>query len=485
MTKADEPNDRGFLIEIEQQLLGAILRGGDHAAALGIIKPHNFVEQVHGEIFALIISARATYGTTQLSVVDKMVPKDLEAAFKVNADGLSVAGYMRVCVDTAVYGAAGSYRGAKAVLEQWGRVILGQQAAIVAAAARDPDALAKDLVRQAGSVFDDILTDLRSSGRGRTLWTASEASLNALSRAMDAKKNGRLLGIPTGLGDIDRATTGLHKKDLIVIAARPSIGKTVVGGALARNAAKRGFGAGFISLEMDNEKLSTRLLSDIAYDLGHRIPYRNIMAGEFSDEEARVLEEAQQKFDEMPLLIEDQSGLTVTDIRVKIEKMLEDAHRAGWQLQELVIDHLHLIKASDRYKGARTGEITEITGSLKQIARDYDLALVLLSQLSRAVEQRDDKRPMLSDLRDSGSIEQDADLVAFLFRQEYYLERSRPDPGDIDAQATWQKQMSEARNTMEFAIAKQRNGPVKTINLWTDVALSAVRSAALGYGANG
>lgn len=163
-------------------------------------------------------------------------------------------------------------------------------------------------------------------------------------------------------------------------------------------------------------------------------------------------------------------------IRVKLEVMLEASEKAGHNLDCLMIDHLGLIRASNRYSGNRTNEIAEMTGALKSMAREYNISVVLLSQLNRAVESQADKRPQLSALRDSGAIEQDADTIIFLYREAYYLEREKHD--DFEKEIARQDKLAEVKNKLEFHIAKQRNGPVTQVDLFIDVACSAVRNAA-------
>src|SRR5690606_4339854 len=174
------------------------------------------------------------------------------------------------------------------------------------------------------------------------------------------------------------------------------------------------------------------------------------------------------------LLIEEQSGLSITDIRIKLETMMQKMEQAGNPLEMLMIDHLGLIRASNRYSGNRTNEIAEMTAGLKSMAREYGIAVVLLSQLNRGLESQADKRPQLSSLRDSGAIEQDADTIIFLYREAYYLLREKTD--DPSKQADIAAKLLDCENKLEFAIAKQRNGPVTSIDLFVDVACSAVRN---------
>lgn len=287
------------------------------------------------------------------------------------------------------------------------------------------------------------------------------------------------MGITTGLIDLDQATGGFQRRDLNIVAARPAMGKTTLAVALARAAAQAGHGVGMFTLEMDNAKIGARFASDIAHTDGHRIPYQDIIRGSFDSEQEARIAEARAAYGNLGICLEDQSGLNMAAIRIKTEAMLEDAECMGRPLHLLLIDHLGKVKPSTRYSGNRNNEIGEITDGLKELAREYELAVVLLSQLSRGVESRDDRRPGLMDLRDSGNIEQDADTVMFLYREAYYLEQRRPE--NMDQRIEWEADLSACRNKAELIIGKQHNGPTCTIDLFMDVACSAVRNAARSF----
>lgn len=251
---------------------------------------------------------------------------------------------------------------------------------------------------------------------------------------------------------------------------------TTLGLSTAIKAAKSGAGVGFVSLEMDADKLAARAISDIAYDWGVKVPYSDIIKGNVSDADLDSLTSGSIDLDRLPIWIEEQSGLSMTDIRVKAEAMMEDMQRQGASLDLLLIDHLGLIRPGGRYSGNRVQEISEMTAGCKALAREYGIAVVLLSQLNRAVESRDNKVPKLSDLRDSGSIEQDADTIIFLYREAYYLQREKG--GGHEKERERAERLADCEYKLEFHIAKQRNGPLRSIDLFVDVACSAVRNSA-------
>lgn len=471
-------NDQSFVAEIEQNLLGAILGGGDHRPTLARLTPEHFIEPAHAEIFRLACAAQEQYGTTHMPTVIKLASREFEQGF-ADRSGTPLAPYLAGLVSSTPFGVKNIKGGVKAVISQWARLGIKAEAEAVAMAAADPSSNPAELARAVVARVDELASHLRAGSRTNTRQTFLEASQAALTASMEARRHTGLTGVTSGLIDLDRATGGLQRRDLILIGARPSMGKTTLGTSIARHAAEAGTGVGFFSLEMDNAKLAARMVADIAHTSHKRVPYQDIIAGRMSDEQEEAIAQAIEKRASLPILLDDASGLTIAEIRAKTETMLEDAEDLGAPLGMLIIDHLGKVKPSARYAGNRNNEIGEITDGLKSLAREYDLAVLLLSQLSRQVEAREDKRPVLSDLRDSGNIEQDADAVMFLHRQAYYLERA--EPGDFDKRIEWQAELDACRNRGELAIAKQRNGPCITVDLHIDVACSAVRNAARSY----
>lgn len=467
----------GFVVEIEQNLLGAILSGGDHRPTLARLTSEHFLEPAHAEIFRLAVAAQDQYGTTTMPTVMKMASVEFVQGF-ADRTGTPLGAYLAGMVTSTPFDVRNIKGGAKAVVSQWARLNLKSEAEALAAAASDPSTNPADLARATVARIDELASHLRhSGGKANSRLTFAEAAQAALTASIEAKGRKGLTGVTSGLIDLDRATGGLQRRDLILLGARPSMGKTTLGTSIARYAAENGIGVGVFSLEMDNAKLAARMVSDIAHVERTRVPYQDLIAGHLSDEQEEAAAAALAKYHSLPILLDDASGLTIAEIRAKTETMLEDAQDRGCPLGLLVIDHLGKVKPSARYSGNRNNEVGEITDGLKSLAREFDLAVVLLSQLSREVEKREDKRPTLADLRDSGNIEQDADAVLFLHRQAYYLERA--EPSDPDERIEWAAKLAACRNRGELAIAKQRNGPCLTIDLHIDIACSAVRNAAV------
>lgn len=465
-----------FVVEVEQEVLGTLLSGGDFRRVVGILEDRHFVEDFHRRLFMVIKVAHERYNSTSVPVVIKLIPEDLSLAFRTAFDG-GVNGYLGRLASSTVFGPPSLEASARKVVEQWARLTIKDEAGRLAAAANDPGASPMEIVSSAGKTFDDIMTDVRKGPRRKTRLSLYQASENAFQAAQEARQRGSsLTGATWGLTDVNRLTGGIQRRDLTLVAARPSMGKSTVGLSCGIRAAQSGVGVGFVSLEMDADKLAARAVSDIAFDWRVRVPYVDLIRGTVSDEEVEAVRSAARDLDKLPLWIEDQSGLSMTDIRVKAETMMETAEKAGCPLGVLIVDHLGLIRAASRYAGNRANEIAEMTGAFKSLAREYDIAVVLLSQLNRAVESRDNKRPQLSDLRDSGAIEQDADTIIFLYREAYYLEREKGGGQDKEAERT--ERLIECQNKLEFIIAKQRNGPLATVDLFADMACSAVRNGA-------
>ncbi|MEZ5691126.1 MAG: replicative DNA helicase [Rickettsiales bacterium] len=296
----------------------------------------------------------------------------------------------------------------------------------------------------------------------------------------------RLVGIPTKLTDLDKMLGGLKRSDLLILAGRPSMGKTALAVNMAYNAglflkeeadkegvsSKKAGSVGFFSLEMSAEQLSTRMLSSAS-----KLNSYNILNGKITAEEFSHLVHVSNEMAQMPFFIDDTPALSISSLRTRARR-LQRMHN----LKVLVVDYLQLIRGSSASsQNNRVQEISEITQGLKAIAKELDIPVIALSQLSRAVEQRENKRPLLSDLRESGSIEQDADVVMFIYREEYYLSREQPKEGTPE-HAKWMEDMDKALNVAEVIVAKHRNGAIGDVKLRFDANLTQFSNlASEGY----
>ena len=274
------------------------------------------------------------------------------------------------------------------------------------------------------------------------------------------KKSDEVVGLKTGLSDFDKKIGGLHKSDLIIIAGRPSMGKTAFATNIASNICNKKINNKqtnvlFFSLEMSSEQLATRILSEIS-----QISSEGIRTGNLSKTDFEKIIKASEKLKELSLFIDDSPALTISSIRTRSRRL---KRKHGLDL--LIIDYLQLISGeSKNLNDNRVKEISDITRGLKAIAKELNIPVVALSQLSRKVEEREEKRPQLADLRESGSIEQDADLVVFLYREEYYLARTEP-PEGTEKHVMWTSKMEKVHNIAEAIVAKHRHGPISRVKL--------------------
>ena len=274
------------------------------------------------------------------------------------------------------------------------------------------------------------------------------------------KKSDEVVGLKTGLNDFDKKIGGLHKSDLIIIAGRPSMGKTAFATNIASNICNKKINNKktnvlFFSLEMSSEQLATRILSEIS-----QISSEGIRTGNLSKTDFEKIIKASEKLKELSLFIDDSPALTISSIRTR-SRRLKRKH----ELDLIIIDYLQLISGeSKNLNDNRVKEISDITRGLKAIAKELNIPVIALSQLSRKVEEREEKRPQLADLRESGSIEQDADLVVFLYREEYYLARTEP-PEGTEKHVMWTSKMEKVHNIAEAIVAKHRHGPISRVKL--------------------
>jgi len=309
-----------------------------------------------------------------------------------------------------------------------------------------------------------------------TLATAGRACEQAIARARTILAgNTDRQAVTTGLIDLDREIIGYRPGTVVTVAGRPGMGKTAFATSSALRVAASGAGVGFFSLELMQDDIAARMLSDWAWTSGSPVTFSDVMRAESLDErKLRMLDAAHAEIDQLPLQIDSKSSMTIGELEARIRIMKRQFSAKGIRLGVVFIDFLKHLKVSDRYKGNRTLEIGEIMAGLRYIAKDQDICVVLLAQLNRSVESRDDKRPDLSDLRDSGEIEQDSDAVIFLYREAYYLEKSKAImEGEIEAC----ERLRDIRNELQLIIAKNRGGRCTTVRVFCDIASSAIRDA--------
>ena len=449
-------------IEAEQQLLGAILVNNDvYDRISSLVKPEHFHDPVHQRIFE-IASTRIRKNALASPVTLK--------AFMEDDEGLKELGgpaYLARIAAAAISAyAARDY--AQMIYELAVRrdlIRLGQDIS-ARAAQMDVTSEPKEQIVEA----EQRLYKLAEQGVAeRGFQSFLKAVTDAVNMANAAyQRDGGLAGISTGLIDLDKKLGGLHPSDLIILAGRPSMGKTSLATNVAFNIAKAykhglkhdgtegavdGGVVGFFSLEMSAEQLAARILSEAA-----EVPSEQIRRGDMTEVEFRRFVEAAKALEACPLYIDDTPALPISQVAARARR-LKRTHG----LDVLMVDYLQLLRGTS--KESRVQEVSEITQGLKAIAKELNIPVIALSQLSRNVESREDKRPQLSDLRESGSIEQDADVVMFVYRDEYYREREKPSDHDLDAMAKWQAVMETVHGKAECIIGKQRHGPIGTVEL--------------------
>ena len=466
--RADEPlsfRNAPHNIEAEQALLGAILVNNEAMDRVsGFLDMSHFYDPLHAQIFEiagkLIQAGKQATPVTMRTFFESAEPID---------ENLTVPQYLgRLAVNaTTIINAADYGRTIYDLATRRALIVIGEE--MVTTAYDSPvDFPPETQIQEA----EGRLYELAESGKyGQGFQTFGHALTEAIKMANAAyQRDGHLSGVSSGLADLDAKMGGLQASDLIVLAGRPSMGKTALATNIAYNIAKKyatekqadgslkvldGGVVGFFSLEMSSEQLATRILSEQA-----EIGSEKIRRGMISEDEFRRLVQVSQEMSRIPLYIDDTGGISIAQLSARARK-LKRQHGLGL----LVVDYLQLLSGSSRSASAgRVQEITEITTGLKALAKELGCPIIALSQLSRQVEQREDKRPQLSDLRESGSIEQDADVVMFVFREEYYVERTKPSEGTAEFQ-DWMTKMQMVSGKAEVIIGKQRHGPVGSVQL--------------------
>lgn len=450
-------------MEAEQALLGAVLINNEALHHVGdFLAPAHFYEPVHQRIFEAI---QKFYDKGLIAN-----PVTLKHYFDADEALAEVGGgqYLARLAGAAI-SVINMYDYSETVYDlAVKRQLIGIGEEVVNTAY---DAAIDNAATQQIENAEQKLFHLSTAGIGDKSFRSIKHSLvTALARAESAYKNsGKVVGVSTGMTDMDRLLGGLQRSDLIILAGRPSMGKTALATSIAYNAAKifaeqaekeekktQPKTVGFFSLEMSSEQLATRILSSAC-----NINSSKLLKGEIDERnEFPRLVQMSNMLASLPFFVDDTPALPIAALRTRARR-LKRTNNLGM----LIVDYLQLVRASNSNSQTnRVQEVSEITQGLKAIAKELDIPVLALSQLSRAVEQREDKRPQLSDLRESGSIEQDADVVMFVYREEYYLMRKQPRDGSVEM-AAWQQEMDKIMGLADVIVAKQRNGPIGTVTL--------------------
>jgi len=445
--------------EVEQALLGALLLNNQAIQKIETdLAPDQFYIPVHGRIFEAIkaltdrgsvanpLTLKAFFQEDE-ALSDVGGPSYLSGLLASAATVINIADYAQAVVEGSI----------RRQLAEIGEIITDES-------------FNYEIGRTATDQIEDaerMLFELAEQGKqDRGFETISDASARAIEAIDNAFKDGEgITGVRSYLIDLDEMMGGFQPSDLIILAARPAMGKTSLATNIAINASSNKDSAkkvGLFSLEMASDQLANRVIADIA-----GIPSNLLRRGKVSAKDVERALVASQGLKNVPLMLDDTPALSVSAIRTRARRL---KRQKGLDL--IIIDYLQLMKGTGRSDN-RVQEVTEISQGLKAMAKELNVPVIALSQLSRAVEQREDKRPLLSDLRESGSIEQDADVVMFLYREEYYLSKSAPEQSVKESRVAfaerlenWERAISSKSGVAELIIAKQRHGPIGTVNLY-------------------
>jgi replicative DNA helicase len=439
-------------IEAEQAVIGSILVSNDIFDEIStIISSINFYDPMHQKIYEAIESL----------VYKGMLanPITLKNYFEDEKDDLNVPEYL-VKITKFSTTVRQTIEYSKIIYDMFVRreLIKISEQTIDSAKLNELDTNGQTIIENS----ERLLFDLAEKGSfNSSLVKFDEAMKQTIEMASAAYKNEEgIVGVPTGLRDLDDKLGGLHQSDLIIIAGRPSMGKTSLATNIAFNAAQKLQESGkkssiaFFSLEMSSEQLSTRIISEQA-----RISSNDIRRGRISDEQFDRFLETSKNIAELPLYIDETPAISIAAMSNRARRI-----KRLFGLDMIVVDYIQLMRGTTYNKDGRVQEISQITQGLKAIAKELGVPVVALSQLSRQVEQRDDHKPQLADLRESGSIEQDADVVMFVYREGYYLSRKEPREATVE-HAEWQAKMNEVAHLAQIIIGKQRHGPIGNVTL--------------------
>jgi len=454
-----------YNIDAEQNVLGAVLFDNEvYNRISGFLKAEHFYDPVHREIYracAALIDRGSLASPVALM------------SYLAADQGLKAEGgkdYL-VAIASAVPTTASAPEYARIVFDlsvQRGLMALGGEI-VERARVADVDDDPQKQIEEAERELYKLAETGRFGGGFKTFESALTRAIKVAAAAKD--RDGGLAGTASGFIDLDNRLGGLHPSDLIILAGRPSMGKTSLVTNMAVNVARayetdigpdgvervvNGGVVGFFSLEMSAEQLAMRIIAEVS-----GVASDKIRRGEISDREYDRVYDASKELERIPLYIDDTGGISIAQLSARARRL-----KRQHGLNLVIVDYLQLVTASGRADG-RVQEVSQISQGLKALAKELDVPVIALSQLSRQVESRDDKRPQLADLRESGSIEQDADIVMFVYREEYYLRRGEPREGTPE-HAAWIEQMEQVAGLAELIVGKQRHGPIGTVKLTFD-----------------
>jgi replicative DNA helicase len=453
--KKNQENKQPSNLEAEQALLGSILVNNDIIDEISsLVRSNTFYDPAHVKIYEVIESLNNKGMIANPITLKNFFEKD---------NMLNEVGGTEYLVKLTRF--SGSTKQAIDYAKIIHEMYLRRELVQISDKLSNDTLNANSQKQNAENIIEDTeksLFDLAERGSfSQSFLKFNQALDQTIEMATLAMQNDQgIVGVPTGLSDLDEKLGGLHKSDLVILAGRPSMGKTALATNIAYNAAQNILrrqeksSIAFFSLEMSSEQLSTRILSEQA-----RIKSDDIRRGKVTEEEVNRYIETSRNIYNLPLYIDETPAITIATLSNRARRI-----KRLFGLNLVVVDYIQLMRSSSNRNDGRVQEISEITQGLKALAKELAVPVLALSQLSRAVEQRDDKQPQLADLRESGSIEQDADVVMFVYREAYYLERKQPKLGSIE-HAEWQSKMNDVNGLADIILGKQRHGPTGTIKV--------------------
>lgn len=451
-------------IEAEQYLLGAILINNEaYATAIPFVDADDFFEPIHCQIFEVCAALIAAGNLATPITIKTFLPADLDIA------GMKLSQYLaHLAAEAVTIINAPDFAKTIHALAMRRQLIVIAEDCIAILKALPVDTVPAEVVANTIDRFDEITTGrVPQILHAVSIGDAGRAALDQLSVAMQGGND--IVGMPWGLPDLDHRTDGIHRGEQSLLAGRPGMCKSALALHVALAAAMTGYRVRYWSGEMTQEALVQRALTAIAYKIsGKRIAYSNLRSSRnITDLDYELLRDAYDHFREFQIIIDPQPNLTIAQIAMRARR-----HKQKGGLDLLIIDHLHKVRPTDRYRGNPTAEISELSNTGAALAKELDVAVLALCQLNRKPEEREDKRPLLSDLRQSGSLEQDADVVLFPYREAYYLLQREPPPNSVE-HLNWESKFVACQNRLEINIAKQRQGAPGIIECFTAIECNA------------
>lgn len=448
-------------MQTEQALIGAVLLNPASIDKCRDVRADHFFEPAHAAVWQRVMDFSARGDRIEAPVIMASF-----SAEPIDETGMTMRRYIaRMLAEATTITGAGYY--AAALKQMWALRSLSEIGSGVSR--QFGQALPADLLSAAFDQVEAVRADMieLNSTRPRS---AGEIGVDVLAAAEERARGEGLRAPSTGLPELDAKLPmrGLAPGSLLVIAGRTGMGKSMLLSSMARQAARHS-GVAFFSLEVGAEEMSARMMADI---VGNGPTYEEILSGDLANNQLEAMHLANRELQHLPIMVDPRAGLTMGDIERSAASFADHIAKKDIKLGLLVIDHAQIVKATSRYQGNRVGELGEIANGAKVLAKRLGCCVALASQVNRSVEQKDDKRPTMSDLRASGEIEEAADCIGLLYRPAYYVERSAKfkegDPGALD-------ELHRVRNDLELAIDKSRQGRTGVVNLWCDPGRSIVR----------